>query len=641
MKRTRFAFACLAAIICLGLLAQSLVAFAQDGPNGPISIYIPFISQKDPPRLPLQCTDLILNGNFETTTGWDIPVTAYTAGYSTQVALSPTHAMRTGITTSADNTFSYSDARQKVTIPANATSAVFQLSIYPVSSEPTSAPLPAVQEGTVFGQAYLSGDVQYVIILDIYQVWIDTLYWSRSNTQTWTTLSFDLMRYAGQTIYLQFGSYNNGQDGITAMYVDNASLGVCPAASTGTPTATATATSTPLPPGTCSEGLANTSFETTSAWGIPITEYSAGYSTARAHTGAQSMRTGITNAADNRFSYSDAYQFVTIPANVSSAVLSLWYYPSTNETTSAPLPATREGTVFGIEALQSDVQYVLVLDQNSNWIGTLLWTRSNAQAWTQFTIDLKGYAGKKIRLQFGTFNNGTGGITSMYVDDMTLTLCPLAPTATPTQTLTPTATRTPTPTLTATPTLTPTTIPSPTPTLAGCSQLLKNTGFEATSDWNIPITEYSAGYSTTQHHGGSQSMRTGITVTSDNRFSYSDAWQGITIPSTARNATLQVWFYPQTTETGVMTMAMPKIGTAFNKLALTGDVQYLLILDNAGNIIDTLLWQRSNAQTWVTYQYNLTAFKGQTIRIQFGTFNNGSGGITAMYADDFLLTVCP
>jgi hypothetical protein len=635
MKRTRFTFACLAAIICLGLLAQSLVAFAQEGPNGPIRIYIPFISQKDPPRLPLQCSELLVNGNFEATTGWDIPVTAYTAGYSTQVALSPTHSMRTGITTSADNTFSYSDARQKVTIPANATSAVFQLSIYPVSSEPTSAPLPAVQEGTVFGQAYLSGDVQYVIVLDIYQVWIDTLYWSRSNNQSWITLSFDLMHYAGDTIYLQFGSYNNGLDGITSMFVDNAALGVCPAATTGTPTATATATATPPPVGTCSEGLANTSFETTSAWGIPTTEYSASYSTAKAHTGVQSMRTGITNAPDNRFSYSDAYQFVTIPANVSSAVLSLWYYPSSTENTSAPLPATREGTKFGTEALQSDVQYVLVLDQNSNWIGTLLWTRSNAQAWTQFTIDLKGYAGKKIRLQFGTFNNGTGGITSMYVDDMTLTLCPFAPTATPTATFTPTATLTPTPTATAT------AIPTSTATPSGCSQLLKNTSFEATTDWNIPITEYDAGYSTTQAHSGSQSMRTGITVASDNIFSYSDAWQAVKIPSAIRNATLQVWFYPQTTETSAMVMAKPKIGTAFSKLALSGDVQYLLILNDAGDILDTLLWQRSNARSWVTYQFNLTAFKGQTIRVQFGTFNNGSGGITAMYADDFLLTVCP
>ena len=71
-----------------------------------------------------------------------------------------------------------------------------------------------------------------------------------------------------------------------------------------------------------------------------------------------------------------------------------------------------------------DVQYLLILDQNQNWIDTLVWMRSNSKQWTNMTFDLSDYAGWKIMLQWGTYNNGTGGITSMYVDDVTLQSCP-------------------------------------------------------------------------------------------------------------------------------------------------------------------------------------------------------------------------
>jgi hypothetical protein len=80
--------------------------------------------------------------------------------------------------------------------------------------------------------------------------------------------------------------------------------------------------------------------------------------------------------------------------------------------------------VFGKEALASDVQYVLVLDQFDNWIDTLLWQRSDAQVWKLHTFDLSQYSGQSIKIQFGTFNDGLGGVTAMYVDDVSLQMCP-------------------------------------------------------------------------------------------------------------------------------------------------------------------------------------------------------------------------
>jgi bacillopeptidase F (M6 metalloprotease family) len=45
-----------------------------------------------------------------------------------------------------------------------------------------------------------------------------------SNDQVWQTHTFDLSAYAGQTIRLHFGVYNDGLDGRTAVYIDNAAL---------------------------------------------------------------------------------------------------------------------------------------------------------------------------------------------------------------------------------------------------------------------------------------------------------------------------------------------------------------------------------------------------------------------------------
>ncbi len=74
--------------------------------------------------------------------------------------------------------------------------------------------------------------------------------------------------------------------------------------------------------------------------------------------------------------------------------------------------------------MQSDAQYLLVLDANQNWIDTLVWMRSSSHTWTNMQVDISRYAGWTIMLQWGTYNNGTDGITSMYVDDVTLHACP-------------------------------------------------------------------------------------------------------------------------------------------------------------------------------------------------------------------------
>ncbi len=398
-----------------------------DGVGGVTSMYVDDVTLElcdaaaapQPPTPPVQgCSNVFVNSDFELVDrGWSIPVTAFSARLSSKQYISPVQSMRTGrIDAAYAAPYSYSDAWQLATIPAGATSAMLNMSVFHQSTgylTEAAAPEAPPPVGIKFTDLALSSDMSYVLVLDQYGNILEWLYRRYSdNGQVWTPLSFDLTKYAGDTIRIQFGTFNNGVSGDTAMFVDDATFDIC----TGTapvPTPTPippTPVPTPLP-GTCTEAFANNSFETDGSWGIPVTVFSAGYSTDAAHTGVRSMRNGVPYYVMDRYSYSDAYQLASMPLTVNTATVGMWLYPISGETTSVGTPGR-------------DVQYVLVLDSSGNWIDTLMWQRKNYQAWTYYTFDVSKWIGTTIRLQFGVYNNGYGGATSMYVDDASLQLCP-------------------------------------------------------------------------------------------------------------------------------------------------------------------------------------------------------------------------
>jgi hypothetical protein len=136
-------------------------------------------------------------------------------------------------------------------------------------------------------------------------------------------------------------------------------------------------------------------------------------------------------------------------------------------------------------------------------------------------------------------------------------------------------------------------------------------------------------------------MRTGIVVPADNTFSYSDFRQGTNIPSNTNHTTLSMWIYPLSGE--VLEGSLPPkpvLGSNLSELQLSGDVQYLLVMDANYNILEVPMWQLSDSQTWTKLQFDLSDYRGWTILLQWGTFNNGSGGISAMYVDDVTLQGC-
>jgi hypothetical protein len=547
------------------------------------------------------CANVVSNTGFENDAWWGFPASDWPASYSISLAHSGARSARTGIQNPADNRYSYSSVRSPlISIPSSSSSATLRLWVFPLSGEPSSAPLPEQPQGSDLAKSPSAYDAQYVMVLDSTNQILEILLWNRSNSQLWTFLEFNLTKWAGQNIKIQVGVYNDGTDGATAMFVDDVSVEICP----GAP---------PPPPGSCINQIANSGFESYSAWDIPYTNYPAAYSSDYAYSGARSMRTGIPLwSASNVYSYSDAWQTVYIPANATSVWLSLRLFPRSEEAPPlAPEAAPAVGTTWGESPLANDAQYLLILDP---WSGSILetliwWQPKNATNWVYREFDMLKYKGQSIRIQFGTYNNGYSGRSVMYVDELVLQTC-----------------------VSVTP-------PPPPPPV--CSERIANGGFESNSAWTIPLTEFSAGYSTWLAHGGARSMRSGIVYQAHNRYSYSDFRQTISIPSGVSSAVLGFWAYPISGEAYNLPLPERPTSLEFGQSAMSGDVQYLLVLDYYGNWIDTLLWQRSNEQYWHFMQFNLKPYAGRTIQLQWGSYNNGWDGVTAMYVDDVSLVACP
>jgi photosystem II stability/assembly factor-like uncharacterized protein len=173
----------------------------------------------------------LVNGNFEADSGWDLLQTPRPAGFSDRVAYTSKRSLRIGID-NGSNVYAYSSARQVVTVPADTISATLSFYVYPVSGNPAVASQRQVFRQNDTGSIQpaspvriASGDAQYLLVLEPSgtAIW-ETLFWDLSNAQSWQHHTLDLTSYAGQTILLHFGVYNDGAGGRTGMYIDNASL---------------------------------------------------------------------------------------------------------------------------------------------------------------------------------------------------------------------------------------------------------------------------------------------------------------------------------------------------------------------------------------------------------------------------------
>lgn len=349
-----------------------------------------------------------------------------------------------------------------------------------------------------------------------------------------------------------------------------------------------------LPPGiTCWNQVQDGGFEAGGYWGVDATARPAARSIAQVYAGTYSMRLGIENEA-NVASGSAIRQRLEVPANATSALLTLFYYPATE-----PDP-------------RGDYWEMLLMSPGTNQVLATLWRNpvSNDRRWLQMNVDLSSFRGYAFDLYLNVFNDGQGGRSAVYVDEVAFQICAPAPQA-------------PTPTFTPLPP--PPTPWTPYPTPAGqCTELISNGGFEAGAQgWYLGPTERVPALTSDNRHSGNYAMRLGI-PDGPNVQTFSSIRQTVSIPADATTVEITFWVYLMSTETGGQ------------------DHQEFVVLSPADGSTLALPWRvwYDNSRNWMQQRINLTQFRGQSIVVYFNAYNDGTGGVTSMVIDDISLLAC-
>jgi hypothetical protein len=162
----------------------------------------------------------------------------------------------------------------------------------------------------------------------------------------------------------------------------------------------------PPPISQCQELVANGGFETQAVW-YSLSSVKPTYVYApdgQIHNGIVSLLIGYTSTANAPTStvYSSMQQTVTIPLTATKTTLTFWRYPLSGDTI-------------------KDFQYVAFGPTPTDLPNLWKW-KSNEQAWISTTVDLSAYTGT-LTIRFGVYNDGTGGVTAMYLDDVSVQTC--------------------------------------------------------------------------------------------------------------------------------------------------------------------------------------------------------------------------
>ncbi|MCB0134023.1 MAG: hypothetical protein KDD75_02810 [Caldilineaceae bacterium] len=353
------------------------------------------------------------------------------------------------------------------------------------------------------------------------------------------------------------------------------------------------------PPG-CQQLVLNGGFENggLTSWG---TQGQVAPDSSVKFSGNFSARIGLTALDPNQNVSSEIRQTIVLPNN-SDIALSFKYYPR-----------------FDLNIADADVQFVDVRRTDGTRIPIIPAAKQNLLTWQSVdNVSLNTVAGQQIELIFGVNNDGVGSRTWMYVDDVSIIVCP----ATPTPTWTPTITLTPLPTATTTP------VP------AGCiSDVILNNSFEDDLFWVFGDDPVPAAYSGVEKHTGLRSVRMGIDPALgayvQNKESFSSIRQPMQISPLATSASLTWWRLDRSEEAPI-----PDPGPA-------ADRQDVILLNPDFSTAGILSRTRQNSGTWQQQPpVDLTSYRGKSLLLYFNVFNDGNGLRTWQFVDDVTLTVC-
>jgi len=354
---------------------------------------------------------------------------------------------------------------------------------------------------------------------------------------------------------------------------------------------------------------------------------------------------------------SSIYQTVSIPSTVTKTTLTFFYWPATTDT------------------VTYDWQEAQVRNATGTLLAQIFKVASNTKTWTPVTYDLTTYKGQTVQIYFNVHGDGYGDLTYMYLDDIRVSAStdntpPTTQVTAPadnavvsgTVSLTATASDVDDPIVaqmqifidgsmvssntnsntimyswnTTTATNGTHTVYSKAYDVAGNvgtsstvtvtvnntnTQLIQNGGFDTGN-----LTNWSAGGAalptivTGHAHSGTYSSQLGASSGSEPNGN-SSIYQTITIPSTATKATLTFWYWPSTTDT------------------ITYDWQEAQVQNSSGTTLAQIMKVCSNAHAWTQVTYDLTSYKGQTIRVYFNIHQDGYGDLTYIYLDDVAVSV--
>ncbi|MBX3014898.1 MAG: hypothetical protein KF832_25480 [Caldilineaceae bacterium] len=387
------------------------------------------------PTPPALCANLLGNGDFEGSGSWLIGASAkppqYTnvQKYGGNWAMQLGHPPDTGVLAQP----SYSSIRQAVTIPANANVVTLRWRHWYGSAE------------SITGDPGTNHDRQEVLLLRMDEKVLTVLQRVRRNDSGWQAESIDLTPYRGQTVYLYFNVFNDGNGAATWAYIDEVQLDTCagstpvptvatpvptgvtviPTIAPTTPAATVVPTQTPTTPtppvptptatgvSSCPNLLANGDFEGEGSWILGKSALPPQYTTSQHDGGARAMQVGNPPAAGwaDRASYSSVRQPIVIPADATSVTLQWRHLYGSSE------------AVPGDPGTSSDRQEVLLLAPDDRVLAVLQRVRRNDGNWQLATADLTAYRGQTVSLYFNVFNNGNGATTWAYLDNVELLSC--------------------------------------------------------------------------------------------------------------------------------------------------------------------------------------------------------------------------
>jgi len=367
-----------------------------------------------------------------------------------------------------------------------------------------------------------------------------------------------------------------------------------------------------LSPDGCSELIINGGFEATDLhWSLAGTALPPSYSTAKAYAGDRSLRLGIVDSA-NQDAKDNLYQDIALPDSTQHFTLSFHFWASHED------------------APGSDMQLLNIYEATTGVRLAQPWARlSNEQSWQFELIDLTHFRGRTLRIEFGVHNDGGGGRTALYLDEVSLLAC--EPDATPF--VTPPATATAPPVGTPPPAATPQPVTTPVPGGCVASDTLTNGDFESVldgqSNWAVgesPVPPILA----SQPSGGALSLRLGNPPGSgtQNLQSYSSVRQLVQLPAGASSASLR-WNHLSRSQ-----------DPATLSPALASDRQELILLTSTLATEAILYRNRAENAAWETMTVDLTPYLDGSYYLYFNVFNDGNGRRTWMFLDDVQLLVC-